>query len=147
MKYVISLLLMVTALGFTMTTHADVNFGSAMNVINLHPNSSVTTSGDSTAVDMLLYDGQCAGIIDSHTVSGDNSTLALKLTHSVSNDSSFGDVSGGGFTALASSDSSQKIVFNKNNLKRYVRLNRVIGGTAVPTYLLSGKLLCKKKYR
>lgn len=146
MKILISLFIMVMALSFTMTTHADVNFGSSANVINIQAVTSTSVSGDSSAVDMLLYDGQCVALGESHIVSADpTSTLDFKLKESATSGGSYTDVSGVTFTQITSADSSQAVAFNKNNRKRYLKFSRTLVGPSA--YLISGKIVCQKKYK
>jgi hypothetical protein len=48
---------------------------------------------------------------------------------------------------VSATASVQKVVFNKDKQKRFVKLNTVLSGTASPQYLMSAKILCDKKYR
>lgn len=146
MKYLISILMLVS---FTFAVQAEVMFlGSRAHVLNLEPVLSVTASGDSSAIDLKGYSGNCAALVDvSAPVSGTNPALALKLTESDTSGGSYSDVSGGAFASVSSTASVQKVVFNSDKQKRYVKLNRVLSGTASPQYLMSAKILCDKKYR
>lgn len=133
--------------------HANVNFGSDMEVINAFPIAAVTASGDSTAVDLLKYDGQCAVVADvSAPVAGTNPTLDLSLKESSTSGGEYTAISnskfiGGAFTQVSGDASVQRRAFNKNAVKRYVKWSRAIGGTSSPQYLLSGKIYCQKKYK
>lgn len=142
-------LILITSLLLGLTAaHARVGFGNDIQVIDLSPIASVKTSGDSSAADLQTYEGNCALVADvSAPVSGDSTTLALKLTNSTASAGTYTDVVSGDFTTVTTAASVQKIVINKNKIKRYVKLNRVIGGTGAPNYLVSAKMLCEKKYK
>lgn len=134
---------------FTSFAKAAVNFGDHANIIDIQPVISLTTSADSTTgVDMRAYSGRCRALVDTKMVSGDATAgLAMKLKESATSGGSYTDVSGGAFASVTSADVSQSIVFNKDNQMRYLKLNRVISGNGGPVYLLSGKIVCEKKYK
>jgi hypothetical protein len=136
-------------LTFSMSAYASIGkLGDRINVIDLAPVASVVASGDSTAVDLVNYEGNCAAIVDvSAPVAGTTPGLALKLTESDTSGGAYTDVASGAFTAVSSSASVQKLVVNKNKQKRFLKLNRVLSGTSSPQYLVSAKLLCDKKQR
>jgi hypothetical protein len=149
MKYMSFIFTMIAVIGITYLAKADVDqLGRRINVENVLPVAAITANGDSSAIDLNIYSGNCAAIIDvSAPVAGTNPTLAFKLTESATSGGSYTDVAGGGFTTVSGTALVQTIVFNKNETKRYLKLNRVIGGTASPQYLASSKILCDKKYR
>lgn len=115
------------------------NLGDVLQVLNLIPAAAVTADGDGTGVDLLTLSGEIAVIIDvSAPVAGTSPTLDLKLQDSADN-STYGDVTGGAFTQVTDAASVQKLSFNKDELKRYVRIVKDIGGTDSPQYLVSVK--------
>lgn len=123
------------------------NLGDNLQLLNLEPVKSVTANGDSAALDLQSIEGEVALLLDvSAPVAGTNPGLALKLTHSDTSGGSYTDVTGGGATAVAADASAQKISLKKEELKRWVKLNRVISGTDSPEYLLSAKIVGFNKY-
>lgn len=146
MKMFLGFLTTIALLFFTSVAPATVNFGNNANLINIQAVTSTSASGDSSAVDMLAYDGQCIAIGESHIVSADpTSTLTFKLKESATSGGTYTDVVGGGFTQATSADTSEAIVFNKNNQKRYLKFSRTLVGPSA--YLISGKVVCQKKYK
>ncbi|MFA7333657.1 MAG: hypothetical protein WC130_05105 [Kiritimatiellia bacterium] len=123
------------------------NLGDRLQVKNLEAVKAVTDNGDSSALDLDGLDGEIAVIVDVKNEAGTLPTLALKLQHCETSGGSYTDVTGGGFTSYAAVASVQKISLNRGELHRYVKLNRVIGGTDDPEYLLSAKVLGVNKYQ
>lgn len=119
------------------------NLGDILQQLAIHPIASVDADADSTGVDLLDYEGEIAFLLDVGAVSGTTPTAALKLQES-SDDSTYTDISGGGFTSYTTVSSKQKISLNSDNLKRYVRLNIDLGGT-LPVYLISCQAVAAKK--
>lgn len=123
------------------------NLGGKLQVKDILPVAAVTADGNGTAVDLLALHGDVAAVVDvSAPVAGTNPTMDLKLQESDASGSGFTDITGGGFTQVTSSASVQKISLNRNDLKRYVRIVKDIGGTSSPQYLISGKILGINKY-
>lgn len=123
------------------------NLGDKLQLKNLEAIKSVTANGDSSALDLDGLEGEIAVLLDvSAPVAGTTPGLALKLTHATTSGGSYADVTGGGFTAVAADASAQKISLNRNELRRYVKLNRVISGTDSPEYLISAKIVGVNKY-
>lgn len=139
--------ILLLALSFTLGAHAQshVNIADKIDVLDAVPVASVSATANSTAVDMQQYQGQFAAVCDAANVSGTTPTMALKLQDSADN-SSFADITGGGFTGITTVASVQKIALNKSEIRRYVRVVRTLGGTT-PVYLLSCKILAQKKYQ
>jgi len=116
-----------------------INLGDQISVLNLFPIADVTASGNSTGVDLMNYSGEIGIILDcSAPVAGSSPTLDVKIQESADN-SSFSDVTSGEFSQVTSSASVQKLSLNKDQLKRYIRVVRTIGGTSSPQYLVSVK--------
>lgn len=138
-------LILATVLLFAGFAHAapDVNAMDHISLVDVLPVASVSASGNGTGVDLQQYAGQVAVILDAHNVSGTTPTMDVKIQDSADN-SSFADA-GYAFTQVTTTDSAQKLVINKNELRRYVRVVKTAGGTS-PVYLLSAKLLAIKKY-
>lgn len=145
MKSILAIVLLTFSF-FLMDVAEAANFGDQVNIINIHPIASISTSADSTAVDMNAYDGKCAAFIEAKSASADpTSTLNIKLKESATSGGSYTDVSGGGFTQITSADATQSILFNKNATMRYLKLSRTFVGPSA--YYLSGKIICQKRIR
>jgi hypothetical protein len=141
------LILIVLAL-FATTTFAapGANFADHISVLDVLPIAAVTSSGNGTGVDLVSYAGQIAIVADVHNVAGTTPTMDLKIQDSADN-SSFADVSPSiAFTQVTTSDSVQKLVANKDSLRRYIRVVKTIGGTSSPQFLISVKAYAIKKY-
>lgn len=123
-----------------------MNLGDQLQVMNLIPVASINATGNGTGVDLQQLEGEIAAILDvSAPTAGVTPTLDVALEHSDDN-ATFTAISGGTFTQVTSAASVQKLSLNKNELKRYVRAARTIGGTSSPAYLVSSKIVGIKKY-
>lgn len=139
----------LSLLAFGLFAHAtpDVNFGDHLQVLDLLPVADVVATGNGTGVDMQLYAGQIAIVLDSKNIAGTLPTMALKIQDSADN-STFADVSPSlAFAGLTTVASVQKIVANKDNLRRYIRVVKTIGGSSSPEYYLSLKVMANLKYQ
>jgi len=124
-----------------------INLGDDLQVLNLQTNASITTDGNGTGVDLNDYEGEIAIVSDvSAPVAGSSPTMDLKIQES-SDNSTYTDVTGGAFTQVTSAAASEKISLNKNNLKRYIRLVKDIGGTSSPQYYVSVKAYALKRVK
>ncbi len=121
----------------------DKNFGDHISVLNLLPVASITTTGSVSSIDLKQYAGQIAITLDSKNTAGSSPTMAIALYES-SDDVTYTAATDGAFTSLTTSTSVQKVVLNKDSLKRYLAIEYTIGGTNSPAYLMSAKVL--KKY-
>jgi hypothetical protein len=135
------------------------NLGSAIQPLPLYPNNpALSASANSTAIDLTgsptnttgtnvgstNLEGSAAFTLDAKNVSGTTPTLAAKLQTSADN-STFVDVVNGGFTGFTTVAGVQKVVVNKDDLLRYVRVAFTLGGTS-PVYAVSGLALVAAKY-
>lgn len=116
----------------------------AVQVLDMIPAAVVTADGNGTGVDLKEYEGDVAFVMDAGAGSGDM-TLDCKIQDSADN-SSFADVTGGAFTQVTTSASVQKIVLKSDEIRRYVRAVKDVGGTS-PSFALSIKGLGFKKYK
>ncbi len=124
-----------------------VNLGDQLQLKNLKAVAAITSDGNSSALDLDGLEGEIAVILDvSAPVAGTNPSIACKLQHCDTSGGSYSDVTGGGFTTVTDTASAQKISLNKNEIKRYVKLNYDISGTDSPQYLVSSKIVGLKKY-
>ncbi|MGZ6477664.1 MAG: Bbp16 family capsid cement protein [Bdellovibrionales bacterium] len=123
----------------------DQNSADHLSVLNLLPVASVTASGNATGVDMQAYHGQVAIVADVANTAGATPTMDLKIQDSADN-SSFADVSPAiAFTQVTTVASVQKLVVNVQEIRRYIRVVKTIGGTSTPTYLISVKGYATKR--
>lgn len=83
--------------------------------------TTITGTGDQTGVDLKDYDGDIQVIL-SGTAAGSGADLTFRLEESA-DDVTYTAVTGGGFTAIANTASKQVKTFNRDGLKRYVRLS------------------------
>jgi hypothetical protein len=120
------------------------NLGDQLQILDLVPAAAVTSDGNGTGVDLQQLSGELAIIADVSAGTGTSPTLDLKVQESDDN-STFTDVSGGAFTQVAGSASVQKISLNKDELKRYIRIAKDVGGTT-PSFSVSVKGYGLKKY-
>src|ERR1041385_7600563 len=99
------------------------SFGDELQVLNILPIASITEDIEGSAIDLKGYDGDVAIVLDADNVAGTEPTLALKMQESsTQNAEDFTDVVGGGFTGLTTLAAVQKIVINRDELKRYIRI-------------------------
>jgi hypothetical protein len=122
-----------------------VNLGDQLQLLNLLPIAAVTATGNGTGVDLEEIDGEIAVMIDVANVAGTLPTMDLTLEDSADN-ITFGAVTGGAFTQVTTVASAQKISLNSDELKRYLRVVKTIGGTSTPQYLISVKAVGIKQY-
>ena len=89
-----------------------------------------TTSQNGTGVDFQPTDGQCFAILQvkSHDRADGDETLAVKVQESDDN-STFTDVSGGGFTTISTATGAAVQVINFTRTKRYLRAVSMAAGT------------------
>lgn len=124
------------------------NFGDDSTMIDLYPVASVLADGLSAAKDLVDYEGELMLLVDvSAPVAGTNPTMDVALHHSDTSGGSYTAVTGGAITQVTSAAAATKISLNRNDLKRFVKLNIDIGGTSNPNYLVSGKIVGMKKYQ
>lgn len=83
--------------------------------------TTITGTGDQTGVDLKGYDGDIQVIL-SGTAAGSGADLTFRLEESDDN-VTYTAVTGGGFTAIANAAAKQVKTFNRDGLKRYVRLS------------------------
>lgn len=113
--------------------------------LELFPIAAVTASGNSSSMDLVDYSESLDLLLSvSAPVAGTNPTLDVKLQDSADN-STFADVSGAAFTQVTSAASVQRMTLNPDELKRYVRIVRTIGGTVSPQYLVKVTGIALKK--
>ena len=110
------------------------NLGDVLQTLTLIPAAAVTGDGNGTGVDLQSYAGEICLILNSAAGTGNaDNTLDIKIQESADN-SSFTDVSGAAFTQVTTAASVQKLSLNKDELKRYIRAVKDVGGTS-PSFI------------
>jgi hypothetical protein len=116
------------------------NLGDLLQVNRLVPAAAVAANGNGTGVDLQAYAKEVCAILDSAAGTGNaDNTLDVKLQDSADN-SSFADVSGLAFTQVSTVAGIQKLSFNKDDVRRYVRAVKTVGGTT-PSFIASVTLV------
>jgi hypothetical protein len=83
--------------------------------------TTITATGNQTGVDLLEYDGDIQ-IILAGTAAGAAADLTFRIEESADN-STFTAVTGGTFTAIGNAAYKEVKTFDRDNLKRYIRLS------------------------
>jgi hypothetical protein len=83
--------------------------------------TTITGTGNQTGVDLLEYDGDVQ-IILAGTAAGASADLTFRIEES-SDNSTFTAVTGGTFTAIGNAAYKEVKTFDRDNLKRYIRLS------------------------
>ena len=83
--------------------------------------TTITATGNQTGVDLLEYDGDIQ-IILAGTAAGASADLTFRIEESADN-STFTAVTGGTFTAIGNAAYKEVKTFDRDNLKRYIRLS------------------------
>ncbi len=112
----------------------------------LHPvaTESTTFTGATTNIaDLKDFDGDIQIILDSGAAAS-SGTMTGKIQDSADGSTGWGDITGGGFTAVAQAASKQVITVNRDGIKRYVRFVGTIAASGTTTYSVNGYGL--KKY-
>lgn len=124
-----------------------VNLGDDLQLLDLIPVASVAATGNGTGVDLLGYEGEILVTLDCANVDGTNPTMDVTLEHSDVLGSGYAAISGAAFTQVTTVASAQKMSLNKNELKRYLRAVKTLGGTMSPHFYVSVKAVGMKKYQ
>jgi hypothetical protein len=109
-----------------------------------HPTAARTATGQTSGIDLQTYDGDVVFLLDSAAGSGTSPTLDVTIEDSADN-SSFAAISGAAFTQVTGTASAQKLVVNKDNARRYVRVKYTIGGSS-PSFTFSVNAVGVTKY-
>ena len=83
--------------------------------------TTITATGNQTGVDLLEYDGDIQ-IILAGTAAGAGADLTFRIEES-SDNSTFTAVTGGTFTAIGNAAYKEVKTFDRDNLKRHIRLS------------------------
>ena len=124
------------------------NLGSKTYVASLLGADSRSSTATGTGFDLQGSndaEGEAIVILDCEAGSGTTPTLNVKLQDSADN-SAWADVTGKVFTEVTDSAASlQKISFNANDVRRYVRAVGTQAGTN-PVFVYGVSLVYSKKY-
>lgn len=143
-KFISSLIAML--LSTQVFAAGAANWADHVSVLNPVPVADVTATGNGTDIDLQQYSGQIAIIADVKNVAGTLPTMDISVQDSANN-SSFAAISPAvAFAQVTTVASTQKIVLNKDNIRRYLRIVKTIGGTSSPEYYVSVKVFAVKKY-
>lgn len=114
--------------------------------------ASRSASANGTAVDVSLFDGHAICILDVANVSGTTPTADVKLQECDTSGGTFTDLGAAGslvpaaaFTQQTTGSSLQKLGFEVQATKKYVRAVLTLGGTS-PVYTCGCYILGTKKY-
>ena len=110
-----------------------------------HPTAARTATGQTSGIDLRVYDGDVVFVLDSAAGAGTSPTLDVTIEDSADN-SSFSALSGAAFTQVTGTASAQKLSIDKDNAKRYVRIKYTIGGSSGQSFTFSVNALGLKKY-
>lgn len=108
--------------------------GNKETFLVLRAPASVNADGNGTGIDLAGYEGQIAIHQSVGTPTGTTPTLDAKIQHS-SDNAAWTDVTGGAFTQVTEAG-AQKLVLNRNDLKRYIRHVVDVSGTT-PVFPMS----------
>lgn len=120
----------------------DINSG--IDALELVPGARTTTTGNGTGVDIRDYEGIATIILSVGAGGGTTPTLDIKIQDSADN-SSFTDVTGKAFTQVTTTASKQTMSLDIDNVRRYVRAVKTVGGTS-PTFDGSVVMVARKKF-
>jgi hypothetical protein len=109
-----------------------------------HPTAARTATGQTSGIDLQQYDGDVVFVLDSAAGTGTSPTMDVTIEDSADN-SSFAAITGAAFTQVVDAASAQKLVINKDEARRYVRVKYTIAGTS-PSFTFSVNGIGAKKY-
>ncbi|MFA5941420.1 MAG: hypothetical protein WC809_18865 [Sinimarinibacterium sp.] len=114
------------------------NLGQILTAIDLIPLASVTADGNGTGVDIQQFDGELAVFLACKNTAGATPTLDVTLEDSADN-SSFAAIAGAAFTQVTDADTSAavllKLTIRADQVRRYIRAVKDIGGTSSPAFM------------
>ncbi len=105
------------------------------NVVELAANAVRTSTLTATGVNIQQYSGIAQIILQSSAkTAGTSPTLDVTIEESDSLASGYTAVSGAVFAEVTTSDITEMIAINTDELKKYIRVVGTIGGTSTPTF-------------
>lgn len=104
-----------------------------------------TASANGTGVDLTDYEGELLVILDTAAGTGTSPTLDVKLQESDTLNGTYTDIAGKAFTQVVNAASQQKLTFDVEKAKAFVRAVATIGGTT-PSFTFNVQFVGLKKY-
>ena len=101
-----------------------------LNLIAGHPTAARTATGQTSGIDLRVYDGDVVFVLDS----ADNSSFAAIASGAVA------------FTQVTGTAAAQAVSVNKDDARRYVRIKYTIGGSSGQSFTFSVNAFGLKKY-
>lgn len=116
----------------------DEHLGQLLQTVHLLPMQSVTATGNGTGVDIRDFVGELAVLLTAKNTAGATPTLDVTLEHS-DDDSTYAAISGAAFTQVTDAGTLaavlEKITVRADQVKRYVRAVKTLGGTTSPAFM------------
>lgn len=104
---------------------------------------ALTATGNGAAVNVGDYQGLALLVLNAGA--GNAGTTTIKVQHSDDGSTNWSDVTGGAFTAVATTASEQTLLINADRLKKFVRVVDTMAGGAT-AISRSVTLIGKKQY-
>lgn len=122
-----------------------VNLGDQLQVGVIIPSAAIAANANGTGLDIQQYEGEVCFILNSALGTGNaDNTLDIKIQDSADNSTGWADVSGAAFTQVTTAASVQKLSLVTDNVARYVRAVKTVGGTT-PSFIAGCVLVGMKK--
>lgn len=106
----------------------------------LHPVASEAatfTGSGANIADLQQFDGDIVVVLDSGAAAA-SGTMTGVIEDSDNGSSGWAAVTGGAFTAVAQAVSRQRLVINKDSIKRYIRFVGTIAASGTTNYSVVG---------
>ena len=116
-----------------------------LQLVSVHPTAARTSTGNGTAIDLQLFDGDLELILDSAAGTGTTPTMTVSVESSDTSGGVYTAISGAAFTQVTTTASQQAIVISKDEARRFIRIVHTIGGTT-PSFTFSVNGVGVRKY-
>jgi hypothetical protein len=116
-----------------------------LQLVSVHPTAARTSTGNGTAIDLQLLDGDLQLILDSAAGTGTTPTMTVTVESSDTSGGVYTAISGAAFTQVTTTASQQAIVISKDEARRFVRIVHTIAGTT-PSFTFSVNGVGVRKY-
>lgn len=116
---------------------------NGLSVTSLSSVLAITATGNGAAVDVGNYHG--IGLLVLNSGAGNAGTSTIKVQDSEDGTNDWADVTGGAFTAVATTASEQALKINTDRLRKFVRVVDTLAGGA-NAISRSVSLIGKKQY-
>ncbi len=118
-----------------------MNRAQNLSAVALSANASQASTVTGSAVDLATYEGEA--VILQSAAAGGTGSLDGKIQDSADGSTDWQDVSGATFTQVTADASLQKLNFNTDSCRRYIRY---VGTIVTGPQVVSATLLAAKKY-